>query len=322
MSRDRFTFIDLFAGIGGFRIPFDEIGGKCVFSAEIDAYARRTYRANFPPEMSMAWDIRPWEAKDIPAHDVLLAGFPCQPFSKSGVSKLRSMGRPDGFDDTRGTLFFDVVRIAAFHRPRVILLENVPGLFSHNGGETFKTIMRTLRDLDYHAHHILVNTKHWTPQKRERVFIVAHRELDEVPCWPTLKYAPMRLGLSPKLGDILERRVDPKYTLGEKTWAYLQRHREKHDAKRSGFSYTICKRSQQTRTLSARYGKDGSEILVAQRGKPPRRLTPRECARLMGFPDSFRIVCSDTQAYRQFGNAVSPCAVRAVREYALHGVKW
>lgn len=317
-----FTFIDLFAGIGGLRIPFqeEEVGGKCIFTSEWDRFSRETYSANFhddPFEHRLEGDIRPF-AKDpagIPSHDVLLAGFPCQPFSIAGVSKKNALGRPHGFlCDTQGTLFYDLAKILAHHRPAAFLLENVKNLESHDGGRTFATIMHVLRrELGYHVQYRLISSHSWVPQRRERIFIVGFRDATDF----NFDELEIPEGCQPVLGDILESDPPAKYTLTPHLWKYLQNYKEKHQKAGNGFGYSVFGPSDVTRTLSARYYKDGSEVLVEQAGKPPRRLTPRECARLMGFDEpqgtSFRIhQVSDTQAYRQFGNAVVVPVVRAV----------
>lgn len=318
-SATRFRFIDLFAGIGGLRKPFEEIGGKCVFTAEWDKYSRQTYAANFrdnPIEHEFAGDIRPYaeEPGKVPQHDVLLAGFPCQPFSIAGVSKKNSLGRPHGFlCDTQGTLFYDLAKIIAHHRPQAFLLENVKNLERHDGGRTFATIMHVLtKELGYHVDYRVISSAPWVPQKRERVFIVGFRD------GSSFDFGDLEIPESrrPVLGDILERRVDPKYTLTEHLWNYLQGYKEKHAKAGNGFGYSVFGPNDVSRTLSARYHKDGSECLILQPGNRPRRLTPRECARLMGFEEpqgsKFVIPVSDTQAYRQFGNAVVVPVVRAV----------
>lgn len=316
-GEETFRFIDLFAGIGGLRIPFEEIGGRCVFTSEWDRFARETYASNFPEdaEHEFAGDIRPYanEPYRIPAHDVLLAGFPCQPFSIAGVSKKNSLGRPHGFlCDTQGTLFYDLAKIIEYHRPPVFLLENVKNLERHDGGKTFDTIMNVLRnELGYDVHKRIISSDPWVPQKRERIFIVGFKHPT------TFDFENLDVPLKgPTLGDILEPEVDPKYTLTPKLWNYLKDYKEKHNSAGNGFGYSLFGAEDVTRTLSARYYKDGSEILVRQKGRRPRRLTPRECARLMGFDtlrgSKFRIPVSDTQAYRQFGNAVVVPVVRAV----------
>jgi len=330
-----FTFIDLFAGIGGLRRGFESIGGRCVFTSEWDKYSQKTYRANFPDDdHEINGDITKIEAWDIPAHDVLLAGFPCQPFSIAGVSKKNALGRAHGFEDkTQGTLFYDVARIIAHHRPAAFLLENVRNLVSHDKGKTFQTIKDVLtEELGYTIDFRVIDGRHWTPQHRERIFIIGFRE-DQ-----GFRFADMRLpDAAPKLESILHPgngsevpdqrftvgnsgRVSDKYTLTDHLWNYLQRYREKHQAAGNGFGFGLVGPEDVARTLSARYYKDGSEILVKQEdGKAPRRLTPRECARLMGFDDpqgaDFIIPVSDTQAYRQFGNSVVVPAVKAVAEH-------
>jgi len=315
----RFRFIDLFAGIGGLRMAFEAQGGNCVFTSEWNTYAQRTYLANFPEAAhTLAGDITCVNEHDIPDHDVLLAGFPCQPFSIAGVSKKNALGRAHGFaDETQGTLFFDVRRIIAAKRPAAFLLENVKNLVSHDKGNTFRVIRRVLEEeLGYHIHCKVLDGRHWVPQHRERILIVGFRD-------PTdFDWQDVRLpGNAPKLGKILhpqdgseaaeghytggtKAKVDARYTLTERLWAYLQAYAARHKAAGNGFGYGLVNANSVTRTLSARYYKDGSEILVSQGArKRPRRLTPRECARLMGFPDTFKIPVSDTQAYQLFAAA-------------------
>jgi DNA (cytosine-5)-methyltransferase 1 len=305
-----FSFIDLFAGIGGLRIGFNGIGGHCVFTSEWDKYSQETYRRNFRDNHPVHGDIREFSDQPslIPEHDVLLAGFPCQPFSIAGVSKKNSLGRPHGFlCDTQGTLFFDTARIIAHHRPTAFVLENVKNLERHDKGRTFKTIMSVLRDeLGYHVQARVISSASWVPQRRERIFIVGFRQPTSFDLHNIIIPSPE---FGPRLGTILDRHddVDPKYTLTPKLWDYLQRYKEKHTAKGNGFGFGLFGPNDVTRTLSARYYKDGSEILVSQPNTRPRRLTPRECARLMGFERGDRewhIPVSDLQAYRQFGNAV------------------
>lgn len=309
-----FRFIDLFAGIGGLRMGFEGIGGRCVFTSEWDRWSQATYRANFPDNHEIAGDIRDYSADPdrIPEHDLLLAGFPCQPFSIAGVSKKNALKRPHGFlCDTQGTLFFDTARIIAHHRPAAFLLENVKNLERHDGGRTFATIMNVLsNELGYHVQHRVISSEPWVPQKRQRIFIVGFREPTDFNL-NALELPKPENG--PKLGSILEREVDPKYTLTPKLWQYLKDYKKKHNAAGNGFGYGLFGPDDVTRTLSARYYKDGSEILVRQKGPRPRRLTPQECARLMGFATRgkpFHIPVSDTQAYRQFGNAVVVPVVR------------
>jgi len=319
-----FTFIDLFAGIGGIRMAFEGLGGQCVFSSEWDSYAQKTYADNYPGGHQINGDITQIAAEDIPDHDVLLAGFPCQPFSIAGVSKKNALGRAHGFAcETQGTLFFDVARIIAEKQPRAFLLENVKNLVSHDKGRTFDVIRRTLTEkLGYHIHCRVIDGAHFVPQHRERLLIVGFREpvnfdFDALPL-PAKGRRTLREilhktdGSEPRLlwdGERFfnhaERQVDSKYTLTDKLWTYLQGYAEKHRAKGNGFGFGLVTPDSTTRTLSARYYKDGSEILISQGdGINPRRLTPRECARLMGFPDTFKIPVSDTRAYKQFGNSV------------------
>jgi DNA (cytosine-5)-methyltransferase 1 len=302
----KFTFIDLFAGIGGIRHAFEKHGGRCVFTSEWNAFAQKTYLANFPHEEGhvLEGDITKVDADDVPDHEVLLAGFPCQPFSIAGVSKKNALGRPHGFEDTtQGTLFYDVARIIAAKKPKAFLLENVKNLVSHDKGNTFATILRVLRDeLGYEVHYRVIDGRHFVPQHRERIMIVGFREPAGF-TWDDLKLPDA----TKRIGDILQpaEEVDPKYTLTPKLWKYLKDYAAKHKAAGNGFGYGLVTQDSVSRTLSARYYKDGSEVLVSQGpGKRPRRLTPRECARLMGFPDSFQIPVSDTQAYKQFGNSV------------------
>jgi DNA (cytosine-5)-methyltransferase 1 len=302
-------FIDLFCGIGGFRIAFEKIGARCVFSSDWDKHSQTTYAANFGERPH--GDIHSVAVADIPAHDVLCGGFPCQPFSLAGVSKKNSLGRKHGFDDEKqGNLFFSIAEILDYHKPAAFVLENVKNLKSHDKGRTFQIIYDTLtRALGYQVHYKVIDARHVVPQHRERVFLVGFREprYFEFPVFPKTE---------PKLASILERDVPAKYTLTDNLWAYLQAYAKKHQDAGNGFGFGLVNGESTTRTLSARYHKDGSEILVAQGpGKNPRRLTPRECARLMGYPDSYKITVSDTQAYRQFGNSVVvPVVERIARE--------
>ena len=298
----KFTFIDLFAGIGGMRIAFDRAGGQCVYSSEWNKYSQQTYFANFGEQPE--GDITKVNAADIPDHDILVAGFPCQPFSIAGVSKKNSMGRATGFEDkTQGTLFFDVCRILKEKRPKAFMLENVKNLCSHDKGRTFQVIRESLDELDYEIFYKVLDGQNYVPQHRERILIVGfdrERYGDKI---------DFEFNLTPRvpkpvMRDILDEEVADKYTLSDKLWAYLQNYAAKHRAAGNGFGYGIAPLDGVSRTLSARYYKDGSEVLIAQEGKNPRRLTPRECARLQGFPDTFKIPVSDTQAYKQFGNSV------------------
>lgn len=322
-----FTFIDLFAGIGGIRLGFQQNGGRCVFTSEWNNYSQKTYEANFGKDHELNGDITKVHADEVPEHDVLLAGFPCQPFSIAGVSKKNSLGRAHGFAcETQGTLFFDVARIIEAKRPKAFLLENVKNLVSHDKGRTFDVILRTLRDeLGYTVQAKVIDAKRFVPQHRERIAIVGFREdtsfsfddlelPDEGPRLSSILHpedgseeaeAPFTEGKKAKVAD--------KYTLTDNLWTYLQAYAAKHKAAGNGFGFGLVGPNDVARTLSARYHKDGSEILVSRgEGKNPRRLTPRECARLMGFPENWKIPVSDTQAYRQFGNAVAVPVFSAV----------
>ncbi len=332
-----FTFIDLFAGIGGFRKGFESVGGRCVFTSEWDKYAQMTYKANFG-DHEVFGDITKIHADDVPDHDVLLAGFPCQPFSIAGVSKKNSLGRKHGFQcETQGTLFFDIERIIEAKQPKAFVLENVKNLASHDKGRTFEVIRRTLEQkLGYHISWKVVDARAFVPQHRERVFIVGVRpDLGTLFDWSTVQLPAS--DVAPKLRSILhsedgtevdeERFLDargkvlPKYVLTDHLWRYLQDYAAKHLAQGNGFGFGLVGPDDVARTLSARYYKDGSEILVKRRGSNPRRLTPRECARLMGFDRAgskpFKIVVSDTQAYKQFGNSVAVPVVEAVAKALL-----
>lgn len=297
-----YRFIDLFAGIGGFRIAFDNNGAECVYSNEWNSYCQKSYKENFGdvPE----GDITKVEASSIPDHDILVGGFPCQPFSIAGVSKKNSLGRATGFEDkTQGTLFFDVCRIIKEKRPKAFLLENVKNLTSHDRGKTFRVIQESLEELDYKIFYKVLDGQMFVPQHRERIVIVG---FDRKRYGDTIDFDFSIKPKEPKpiVRDILDNSVDEKYTLSDKLWNYLQAYADKHKEAGNGFGYGIAPLDGITRTLSARYYKDGSEILIEQEGKNPRRLTPRECARLQGFPETYKIVVSDTQAYKQFGNSV------------------
>lgn len=300
--KSQFTFIDLFAGIGGMRLAYENVGGRCVYSNEWNKYSQQTYYANFGEQPE--GDITKVDAKTIPDHDILVAGFPCQPFSIAGVSKKISLGRKTGFEDkTQGTLFFDVCRILKEKRPKAFMLENVKNLKSHDKGRTFKTILESLDELKYKVFFAVLDGQNFVPQHRERIIIVGfdmERYGDDI----EFDFGITPVNPKPVMRDILEKKVDDKYTLSDNLWTYLQNYAAKHRAAGNGFGYGIAPLDGVSRTISARYHKDGSEILIAQKGKNPRRLTPRECARLQGFPESFVIPVSDTQAYRQFGNSV------------------
>lgn len=308
-STPKFKFIDLFAGIGGIRLAYQNLGGQCVFTSEWNNFAKRTYEANFG-EVPFG-DITRINEADIPDHDVLLAGFPCQPFSIAGVSKKNALGRNHGFlDETQGTLFFDIARILECKKPKAFMLENVKNLVSHDKGNTFKVIKNTLTELDYSIHYKVLDGKHFVPQHRERIIIVGFRNAifngKENFQFPKLPEPTV------KIKDILEDKIEPKYTLTDNLWNYLQTYAAKHKAQGNGFGFGMTDLNGISRTISARYYKDGSEILIPQKGINPRRLTPRECARLQGFPDTFVIPVSDNQAYRQFGNSVTVPLIQAV----------
>ncbi|MFV1495756.1 DNA (cytosine-5-)-methyltransferase [Phaeobacter sp. JH85H1] len=329
-----FTFIDLFAGIGGLRQAMESIGGHCVFTSEWDKFSKQTYEANYRDNRPIVGDIREVAAEDIPPHNVLCAGFPCQPFSLAGVSKKNSLGREHGFrDEAQGTLFFDVVRILEHHRPEAFMLENVKNLTSHDKGKTFEVIMGALQELGYSVRAQVIDAQHFVPQHRQRIVIVGFKE-DTGFTFEDLQLKPKG---SITLGSILhpqngteraetpytegpDAKVNPKYTLTDKLWEYLQNYAAKHKAAGNGFGFGLVGPENVSRTLSARYHKDGSEILIDQgEGNNPRRLTPRECARLMGYSDDFRIPVSDTQAYRQFGNSVAvPVFKEVARIMAPH----
>ena len=334
-----FTFIDLFAGIGGIRRGFEAVGGQCIYTSEWDEYAQRTYRANFHDDHHIDGDITAVAAEDIPEHDVLLAGFPCQPFSIAGVSKKNALGRAHGFEDkTQGTLFFDVLRIIKHHKPVAFLLENVKNLKSHNKGDTFATIVEALETQGYTLSTRVIDGKGYVPQHRERIFISGFRE-DCNFDFNALDFANPKEG--PVLGSILHdeseapeehytltiqsngsnaaSKVNEKYTLTDNLWAYLQAYAAKHKAAGNGFGFGLNGPEDKARTLSARYYKDGSEILIKQEGKNPRRLTPRECARLMGYDKGRKpemiIPVSDTRAYKQFGNSVVVPVIEEIARY-------
>ena len=308
-KKPTFKFVDLFAGIGGIRLAYQNIGGKCVFTSEWDIYSKKTYDANFG-EVPFG-DITQISETEIPDHDILLGGFPCQPFSIAGVSKKNSLGKAHGFlDETQGTLFFDVARIIEHKKPKAFMLENVKNLVSHDKGKTFKVIKETLTALGYSIHCKVLDGKHFVPQHRERIIIVGFNnavfEGKEEFKFPNLPEQ------SRTIREILEPIVDDKYTLSDKLWNYLQEYAKKHKALGNGFGFGMTNLDGISRTMSARYYKDGAEILIPQEGKNPRRLTPRECARLQGFPDEFLIPVSDNQAYKQFGNSVVMPLIQAV----------
>ena len=335
-DRAGFRFIDLFAGIGGMRLGFESVGGECVFTSEWDEYAQRTYRANFGETHPIAGDITKIPSDLIPPHDVLLAGFPCQPFSIAGVSKKNALGRPHGFAcETQGTLFFDVARIIKDHRPRAFLLENVKNLLSHDKGRTWASIEKVLtEELGYYIDKRIIDAKAFVPQHRERIFVAGFRDLTDF-SFSDIEIPDVSRG--PKLATILHPedgsedpeepftdsrgKVSAKYFLTDGLWGYLQAYADKHRSMGNGFGFGLVGPKDTARTLSARYYKDGSEILIKRRRGNPRRLTPRECARLMGFDRPgrapFRIPVSDTRAYKQFGNAVVVPVAEAVARHML-----
>jgi DNA (cytosine-5)-methyltransferase 1 len=301
-KQSKFTFIDLFAGIGGIRIGFEKAGGESVFTSEWDKYSQKTYQANF--EEIPYGDITKIKAEEIPNFDVLLAGFPCQPFSQAGLKK--------GFNDIRGNLFFDIVKIVKHHKPSVVFLENVRNLAGHDKGNTLKVILKTLEDLGYTVFHKILNAKDFgVPQNRARIYIICFKDkVDFV--------FPKEPKTKTRLGDILNKKVDDKYTISDKLWAGHQRRKREHKAKGNGFGYSMFDEdSEYTSTISARYYKDGSEILIKQKNKNPRKLTPREASRLQGFPEDFIIPVSDTQAYKQFGNSVSVPVIKALAKQII-----
>jgi len=298
----KYRAIDLFAGIGGIRLGFEKAFKnkiKFVFSSELDKYAQKTYNANHN-EIPYG-DITHIEAYEIPKHDIVLAGFPCQAFSQAGLKR--------GFEDARGTLFFDIARIVKYHKPKVIFLENVKGFKNHDKGNTFKIVRKILKDLGYKVYAEVLNAKHFgVPQNRERIYIIGFLNHGVDFSFPE------KFNNIPRVGDILDSNIDAKYTISDKLWAGHQRRKKEHKEKGNGFGYSIFnENSEYTSTLSARYYKDGSEILIEQKNKNPRKLTPREAGRLQGFPEDFKIVVSDTQAYKQFGNSV---AVPVIEELA------
>jgi DNA (cytosine-5)-methyltransferase 1 len=297
-----FTFIDLFAGIGGIRLGFESAGGQCVFSSEWDKAAQITYKANFHEEPT--GDITKVDAASIPKFNMLLAGFPCQPFSQAGLKK--------GFEDTRGTLFFDIARIIDYHKPEVVFLENVKNLAGHEKGKTLRVITETLKNMNYTVFHKILNAKDFgLPQNRARIYIIAFKH-DVTFDFPQTPMIPTRLG------DILEKNVAEKYTISNKLWEGHQRRKSEHKLKGFGFGYSLFdENSSYTSTMSARYYKDGSEILVAQKDKNPRKITPTEAKRLQGFPEDFVIPVSDNQAYKQFGNSVAVPVIKSLANKIL-----
>lgn len=305
-QKNTLKVIDLFAGIGGIMTGFKSIGAKSVFVSEWDKPAQKTYYENFK-EMPFG-DITKIKPEEILPFDILLAGFPCQPFSMAGKQL--------GLADTRGTLFFDIAKIVEYHRPSVVFLENVKRFKSHDGGRTFETIKNILEQLGYEVYSKVLNAKDFgVPQNRERIYIIGF-------LGKTNFSFPEPLGIKTKLGNILEKKVDQKYTISDKLWEGHQRRKREHKEKGNGFGYSIFnEKSEYTSTISARYYKDGSEILIEQKNKNPRRLTPREAARLQGFNDSFKIPVSDCQAYKQFGNSVAVPVIKALAKEVKKALK-
>lgn len=325
----KFDFIDLFAGIGGFHLGMKANGGRCVFASEYDKYAAKTYLAWTNCENLDTGDIRSFDLSKIPDHDILCAGFPCQPFSLAGVSKKNSLGRKHGFDDEKqGNLFYSIRDIAVLKRTPILLLENVKNLISHDKGNTWATIKLELENAGYKILYKIIDAKGWVPQHRERIFIVCFRKKDfteeEISSFVFPEHA--KTNKYPKLSKILDPQPEPKYMLTDNLWRYLQAYAEKHRAAGNGFGFSIAQPEGITRTISARYHKDGSEILIRHDGwRNPRRLTPSEAAKLMGFRPSlalkakvpggqFKKVVSDSQAYKQFGNSVCPLIVQDIGE--------
>ena len=330
VSLTPFRFIDLFAGIGGFRIGLTKVGGQCVFTSEWDENSQKTYQAWYG-DREIHGDINAVKMKDIPEHDVLAAGFPCQPFSIAGVSKKNSLGQAHGFKcERQGNLFFKICDIARAKRPPVLFLENVKNLKSHDGGKTWLVIQSELEKMRYRVFSRVFDAAHWVPQHRERILIVCF-DRTVFGDSPPFEFPEPPPG-NPTLADILDPDPDAKYTLTDHLWNYLQEYARRHREKGNGFGFGLVGPDDIARTLSARYYKDGSEILIRQNGRNPRRLTPREAARLMGYgeknartfghPNGFPIVVSDTQAYRQFGNSVVPDLVEAVGRRIVEVFRW
>lgn len=331
-DKEKFTFIDLFAGIGGFRMALQNLGGKCLFSSEYDKFAQHTYFANYG-EVPFG-DITSEKVKAfIPKKfDLICGGFPCQPFSLAGVSKKNSLGRLHGFDDEKqGNLFFHVADIISKHRPKAFFLENVKNLVSHDKGNTFKVIKNTLLDLGYSFDFRVINGKHFVPQNRERTFMIGFDktiygkdvcfDFDDVVI-PDVKQS---------IRTILQPEVNAKYTLSDKLWNYLQGYADKHKEQGNGFGFGLVNLDGTSRTISARYYKDGAEILIPQEGLNPRRLTPLEAGALQGYPiypintddemNSLRIPVSDNQAYKQFGNSVVMPLINAIGASVIKRMK-
>jgi DNA (cytosine-5)-methyltransferase 1 len=312
MKNSQLTFADLFAGIGGIRIGFERAGCRCVWSNDNNSHCAKTYTENFGSDDFVLGDVHGIPASSIPDFDILCAGFPCQPFSIAGVSKKKSLDMPHGFEDkTQGTLFYEIIRIIREKQPDAFFLENVKNLERHDRGRTFKIIRGALEELGYSFYHSVVNAKLVVPQNRERIFMIGFKDTSLNFTFPDIH------DMKPRLNYILEKDVPEKYTLTDHLWEYLRDYADKHRMKGNGFGFGLVDMNSCSRTLSARYYKDGSEILIPQDNKNPRRLTPRECARLQGFPDSFKISVSDTQAYKQFGNSVAVPIIEVLAKSVL-----
>ena len=317
---DNFTFIDLFSGIGGFHQAFVSLGGNCVYASDYDKSARETYKVNYGFEP--AGDIRKINPQEIPDFDILCGGFPCQPFSIAGVSKKNSLGKKHGFEDKdQGNLFYEIIRIIQTKRPKIMFLENVKNLKSHDKKKTWQIIHQILMDNDYYVFEKIVDAQYYVPQHRERIFIICFDKY----IFPDIEFNfpenPKKRGI--ELKDIIQEKADEKYTLSDKLWQYLQKHKENSAKKGNGFGFGLIdlEKDKITRTMSARYYKDGSEILIKQNGKNPRRLTPNEARKLFGYPDNFVIPVSDCQAYKQFGNTVTVPAVKHTAEQIMKTVR-
>ncbi len=317
MKQKEIKFIDLFAGIGGIRLGFERAGGECVWSNDYDKYSEITYTENFGKDEFFPGDIKKVNSADLPDFDILCGGFPCQPFSIAGVSKKNSLNKPHGFlDEAQGTLFYEILRFLRERSPKAFFLENVKNLGSHDNGKTFQVIKGSVEELGYSFSYRIVNAKLLLPQNRQRIFMVGFKDKNLDFHFPYIQ------DQKPKMRDILDKKVDPKYTLTDHLWEYLQNYAAKHKKQGNGFGYGLVDLDGCARTLSARYYKDGSEILIPQKNKNPRRLTPRECARLQGFPEDFKIPVSDTQAYRQFGNSVTVPVIEAIAKEVVKTLQY
>lgn len=306
-GEEEFTFIDLFAGIGGFRLAMQDLGGKCIFSSEWDNSARQTYRANFG-DIPFGDITKPDTKNFIPKRfDVLCAGFPCQPFSRAGVSARNFLGLEHGFNHpTQGNLFFEILQIAVKHKPKVLFLENVKNLRSHDQGNTFKTIERMIHEIGYSFYSTVVNAQTEVPQRRERTYMVCFKDQSINFEFPKFE------GVPKKLKSILEKDVPDEYTISDRLWEGHKRRTKNNLERGVGFTAFLANVEKPSNTIVARYGKDGKECLVPQEGKNPRKLTPRECARLQGFPKDYVLPASNTAAYKQFGNSVAVPVIKKI----------